>query len=44
MKGANRMPVRRRKGGSFYHYEFWIEGVRYYGCFNGKKGKPLEAV
>lgn len=35
------MPVRRRKGGSFYHYEFWIEGVRYYGCFNGKKGKPL---
>ena len=35
------MPVRKRKGGSFYHYKFWIEGVRYYGCFNGKKGKPL---
>ncbi|HEX8147796.1 MAG TPA: site-specific integrase [Pyrinomonadaceae bacterium] len=29
------------KRGSFYHYEFMEGGKRYYGCFNGKGGKPV---
>jgi integrase len=29
------------KRGSFYHYEFMEGGRRYYGCFNGKDGKPV---
>jgi integrase len=29
------------KRGSFYHYEFVEGGKRYYGCFNGKGGKPV---
>jgi integrase len=29
------------KRGSFYHYEFMEGGKRYYGCFNGKDGKPV---
>lgn len=31
------------KRGSFYHYEFMEDGKRYYGCFNGKNGKPVAA-
>ena len=30
-----------RKRGLFYHYEFFVEGRRYSGCFNGKAGKPI---
>lgn len=33
------MTVERR--GSFYHYEFMEGGKRYYGCFNGRDGKPI---
>jgi integrase len=31
------------KRGSFYHYEFMEGGKRYYGCFNGRNGKPVAA-
>lgn len=30
-----------KKRGKFYHYEFMEGGKRYYGCFNGKDGKPI---
>ena len=30
-----------RKRGRFYHFEFFVEGRRYSGCFNGKSGKPV---
>lgn len=30
-----------KKRGRFYHYEFMEGGSRFYGCFNGKNGKPV---